>query len=258
MLLGIYLSVKSNFVQVRKFPAVLKIFFDFLKVHEQSKGDIHPLKVFFCLYWRLCRRWEYCRHLCCGADWRAGALFWIWVTAFFGSMVKYAEVYLGLRYRIKNPEGGYSGGPMYFLQKVYKKPFIPNLVCVLLCVYGVEIYQFSVVSKSIATNLDINSYAVSGILLVLVIFAGSGGVRRVGNIASTIIPVFLILYLGMGGWVLVNNLTALPQIISKVFSSAFSGHAAMGGFLGSTLLMTISQGVRRGCYTADLGIAMLR
>lgn len=254
MLLGAYLSIKSNFVQVRKFPAVLKTFFNFLKVHEQNKGDIHPLKVFFACIGG-CVGVGNIVGICAAVQIGGpGALFWIWVTAFFGSMVKYAEVYLGLRYRIKNPEGGYNGGPMYFLQKVYKNPFISNLVCVLLCVYGVEIYQFSVVSKSIAFNLDINSYIVSGVLLVLVIFAGSGGVRRVGNIASTIIPIFLVLYLSMGGWVLINNLNALPQIVGQVFSSAFSGHAAMGGFLGSTLLMTISQGVRLGCYTADLGI----
>jgi AGCS family alanine or glycine:cation symporter len=92
------------------------------------------------------------------------------------------------------------------------------------------------------------------VFLILVIFAGSGGVRRVGNIASTIIPIFLVLYIGMGGWVLINNLSDLPEIFKMVFSSAFTGHAAFGGFLGSTILMTISQGVRRGCYTADLGI----
>lgn len=254
MILGVYLSIKSNFVQVRKFPTVIKTFFGFLRTHEQKKGDVHPLKAFFA-----------CIGGCVGVGnivgicsavqiGGPGAMFWIWVTAFVGSMVKYAEVFLGLRYRIVNADGGYNGGPMYFLQKVYKTPLIPNLVCLLLCVYGVEIYQFSVVTNSISTNLELNLYGVSFVLLLLVIFAGSGGVRRVGNISGTIIPIFLVLYIGMGGWVLFQNLSSIPEVFKLVFSSAFTGHGALGGFIGSTVLMTISQGVRRGCYTADLGI----
>jgi AGCS family alanine or glycine:cation symporter len=254
MLLGLYLSLKSNFVQVRQFPTILGTFFSFMKVHEKKKGDVHPLKAFFA-----------CIGGCVGVGnivgictavqiGGPGALLWIWVTAFFGSMVKYAEVYLGLRYRVVNPQGGYNGGPMYFLRKVYKTPLIPNLVCLLLCVYGVEIYQFSIVTNSIAANLSLNPYGIAGILLVLVLFAGSGGVRRIGNIASMFIPLFVVLYVGMGFWVLWNNVDTLPAVFRMVFSSAFTGHAAMGGFFGSTLLMTISQGVRRGCYSSDLGI----
>jgi AGCS family alanine or glycine:cation symporter len=88
----------------------------------------------------------------------------------------------------------------------------------------------------------------------LILFASSGGVRRVGAISSAIIPFFVLVYISMGSWVLLNNLQVIPEVISTVFSSAFTGTAAIGGFAGSALMATISQGARRGCYTGDLGV----
>ena len=183
-----------------------------------------------------------------------GALLWIWMTALAGAIVKYSEVYLGMRYRVTNENGDYSGGPMYFLRQAFNKPWISSAVCVLLCLYGVEIFQFSVVTKSIATNLDLNIYVVVGIFLALVLFAGSGGVRRVGNISSALIPVFVVMYAAMGIWVLLNNLEHVPGVFGQVFSTAFTGHAAVGAFIGSSIMATVSQGVRRGCYCGDIGI----
>lgn len=253
ILLGIYLTFHSNFFQIRKLPHIIKMFVGYLTVREHGRG-IHPLKAFFA-----------CVGGCVGVGnivgictavqiGGPGALLWIWVTAIAGMLVKYSEVYLGLRYRVPNNSGGYNGGPMYFLQRVFKGSWAPKLVCLLLCVYGVEVYQFTVVSESIVTNLHINQYVVIFTLLALVIFAGSGGVRRVGNISSAIIPVFVILYMGMGSWVLLNNLGAIPSMLGQVFGDAFTGSAAMGGFIGSSLMTAMSEGVRRGCYTGDLGV----
>ena len=145
--------------------------------------------------------------------------------------VKYSEVYLGMRYRVSNGQDGYNGGPMYFLQGVFRSKWVPSIVSVLLCIYGVEVYQFSVVVNSVAVNFEINRYLVIGLLLSLVIFAGMGGVRRVGSISSAIIPIFVTLYVGMGLWVSVHNYHVLPEVLKTVFTSAFTGHAALGGFL---------------------------
>lgn len=254
VILGLYLTIKSNFVQVVKFPAVVRTFFGFFKVHEEKIGGVHPLKAFFA-----------CVGGCVGVGnvvaicsavqiGGPGALFWIWVTAFFGMTVKYAEVYLGVRHRVANDQGGFDGGPMYFVKRVVKARWVPIAICILLCIYGVEVYQFSVVASSVSENFGLNKVFVVLTLLGLVLFAGAGGVRRVGNIASAVVPVFIVLYVGMCSWVFFQNFHIIPEVLSKVLSSAFSGHAAMGGFFGSTLMMTISQGVRRSCYTGDLGI----
>lgn len=254
MVVGLILCVQSRFVQIRKFPAVVKIFAGFFRPREKGASGVHPLKAFFA-----------CVGGCVGVGnivgictavqiGGPGALFWIWVTAIVGMVLKYSEVYLGLRYRVPNSQGGYDGGPMFFMKRVFKGKAMPALAAILLCVYGVEVYQFSVVTNAITSNFAVNQYVVIGGLLFLVIYAGLGGVQRVGTIASTIIPFFVFLYVGMALWVLYQHLFDLPAIIYTVLSSAFGSSAAVGGFVGSTLVMTMSQGVRRGCYTGDLGV----
>lgn len=254
VILGLVLSYQSNFVQIRKFPAVVKTFLGFFRPQNSGDQGIHPLKAFFA-----------CIGGCVGVGnvvgiataaqiGGPGALFWIWVTAIIGMLVKYGEVYLGVKHRVSDGKGGYNGGPMYFLQRVFKNPWIPNLICLLLCVYGVEVFQFSVITSSVTTNFGFNPFLVSFTLLGLVMYAGAGGIKRVGSIASAFIPIFVVIYLSMGFWVLLNNIQELPGMLATVFQSAFTGHAAVGGFAGSVIMTTVSQGVRRACYTGDLGI----
>lgn len=253
VLLGLYFSFRSNFVQIRCFPSVIKTFVSFFKVKEPVEGPVHPLKAFFACIGGcvgIGNVVAICSAVQIGGP---GALLWIWLTAIFGMILKYCEVYLGIRYRVKTEEG-YDGGPHRFLRKVFKKAWIPNFVSILLCIYGIEIYQFSIITESLVQNFDFNQYLVVGALVSAVLFAGLGGVRRVGSISSAIIPVFVVLYVGMGLWVFFQNLDKIPGLVNLILSSAFSGHAAMGGFVGSTLMLTISQGVRRGCYTSDFGV----
>ena len=254
LLLGFFLSFQSGFVQITQFPKVIKTFLGFMFIRDKEKGSVHPLQAFFA-----------CVGGCVGIGnivgittavqiGGPGALLWIWVTAIAGTMIKYGEVFLGIRYRVSNPEGGYSGGPMYFLQRVFKGSFVPNLVCLLLCVYGVEVYQFNVIVNSVNINLGINPYIVLTVLLGLVIFAGSGGIRRVGNISGFIIPFFVLVYMSMGLWVIIQNFHQIPDVLKVMFNTAFTGHAAIGAFIGSSTTQAISQGVRRGCYTGDVGV----
>lgn len=253
--LGLYLSIKSHFFQIRHLPTVFKTFFSFLRLRSvDNERGVHPLKAFFAAVGGCVGIGNIvgvCTAVQLGGP---GALFWIWMTALAGMIIKYSEVYLGVRYRVPNGKGGYNGGPMYFLTRVFKQSWVPGIVCLFLCVYGVEVYQFSVITTSIATNWGFNSYLVTAVLLALVIFAGSGGVRRVGNISSKSLPVFVFIYVGMGMWVVLNNLSVLPSIVHEIFVSAFSGHAAFGGFAGAGIIVTMSHGIRRGCYTGDIGV----
>lgn len=254
MLLGMYLTVKSNFFQIRHLPLVFKTFFGFLSFKNRDLRGVHPLKAFFAAVGG-CVGIGNIVGICTAVQLGGpGSLFWIWITALMGMILKYSEVYLGLRFRVPNGKGGYNGGPMYFLVHAINKSWVPRLVCILLCIYGVEVYQFSVITTSISSNLGINSYLVIGILLLLVIFAGSGGVQRVGSISSKSLPLFVLIYVGMGMWVLANNIGSIPSVLQLVFTSAFTGHAAVGGFVGAGLMSTISYGIRRGCYTGDIGV----
>src|SRR5262249_35368517 len=105
-----------------------------------------------------------------------GAIFWTWVTAFLGMLIKYAEVYLGMRHRVRNESGSYDGGPMYFLRKAYKVRWIAPVVATLLCIYGVEIFLFSELTATFESNWGLNRYLGIGVLLGLVLAACLGGV----------------------------------------------------------------------------------
>jgi AGCS family alanine or glycine:cation symporter len=95
---------------------------------------------------------------------------------------------------------------------------------------------------------------VIAVLLGLVLYAGSGGVSRVGKISSTLLPVFILLYIIMGIWVIAHHISELPQLLNLVVRSAFTGHAAVGGFAGSSMLLAVQHGIARAAYSADIGI----
>lgn len=254
LFVGAFLSCKARLVQVRAFPQAMRTFFAMLRIREKHIGDVHPLKAFFacvggCI--GIGNIVGVCTAIQIGGP---GALFWLWVTAVLGTILKYSEVFLGMRYRQRAPNGELRGGPMYFLRQAFSSSFLPIAVGVLLCIYGVEIFQFNVVTSSFVENFDFHPVLVVLLFLGLVLFASSGGVHRVGAISSAIVPIFATIYLGMGLWVFIMNFSLIPSVISEVFQGAFSASAASGGFIGATLMTSISQGVRRGCYSGDFGI----
>jgi alanine or glycine:cation symporter, AGCS family len=258
LLVGSFLTFKSRFIQIASFHRVLKNFGKyFLKSEGEGKG-IHPLKVFFasiggCIgvgnIIGICEALKY------GGP---GALFWVWVTGLIGMILKYSEVYLGMKYRVENSEGGYDGGPMYYLGKAFKSPFLkkwmPRLVCVFLCIYAVEIYLFSVISTTISENWHLDRALVVAVLFVIVMLTVKGGMKRVGNICGAVIPVFILIFSFMAFWIIYKNIGLLPEILSTVVTSAFTGHAAVGGFAGAAIGQTISFGIKRSCYSGDVGV----
>ncbi len=254
LILGIILLIQSRFFPIRKFPRIMSNFWNFCIQREEDNGGIHPLKAFFasiggCV--GIGNIVGVCTAVQIGGP---GALFWIWITAIIGAVVKYSEVFLGIRYRTHDGKGNYRGGPMYFLQKVTKHRWIPILFAISLCVYSVEIYQFTVITESLSANFAVSKFVVGLALLVLILIAVNGGIRRVGNIASIIIPVFVVLYVGTCGWVLWQHSSTIPTLCREVLYSAFFPSSAWGGLIGGTIMVTLSQGVRRGCYSGDIGI----
>ncbi len=255
IMLGSYFTIKSRFYQIRKFPYVIKTFFGMLK-KDSGGGErgIRPIHAFFaavggCI--GIGNVVVICEAVKLGGP---GAVFWIWVTAFLGCLLKYAEIYLGYIYRIPNNKGSYDGGPMYFLQKAFNSRIIPMIFSALLCIYGIEIVMFSVMADTVSVNWHLDHITVVFVLLVLVMGASFGGIKRAGQICSAIIPVFIILFVSMALWVIGKNYAVLPDVFRTIFVSAFTGHAAVGGFIGSTVFLTMGKGMARGCYTGDIGV----
>lgn len=258
MILGsiVYLSFKSRFLQITQIPKILHYFWACRKDSAHCEIGTSPMKVFYAALGG-----------CIGIGNLAtvgiaiqiggpGALFWICMVSLFGSIIKYAEVYLGLKFRVRNSDKGYDGGPMYFLQHAFPryKVLFPMLVCFFLCVYGVDVYMFTIIKSSFENNFHIpNSIATGGLLLVLVLGV-LGGVDRIGRIGSILLPLFLGAYTCMSLWVFITHSDIFPSVLKSVIVSAFTGHAAIGAFVGSSFLLTISKGMSSSVYASDLGV----
>lgn len=254
VLLGCSLTVKARFFQIRAFPSIVKTFFHFLTKSSSDARGVHPLKAFFASVGGMIGIGNVVGIVTAVQIGGPGALFWVWVAALIGTIIKYSEIYLGLKHRVANDRGGYDGGPMYFLRSAFSNRWIPIGISFLLCIYGVEIYQFAVITESLTTNFDLNRYAVICTLLLLILYASAGGIPRIGKICSWIMPFFMSLYISMSLWIIFQEISIVPGILKNVFISAFTGHAAVGGFAGSSVLLAIQHGVSRAAYSADIGI----
>ena len=178
----------------------------------------------------------------------------MWVAGFFGMLVKYAEIYLGMIYRISDKKDGYIGGPIIYLQQLSGGKWLANIVAFLLCIYGLEIYIFRTITHSIITGWNMYPPLVIFGLIGLVILVGEGGINLVGKVSSIILPVFLTAFIGMSLFVFAVNIHLFPAMLQLIFTSAFSSQAVIGAFAGCSVIMAMSHGVRRACYTGDLGI----
>lgn len=251
--LGVYFTIASRFFQFRKFPQICTSFTSFFR--EKSRGTgIHPLKAFFaaiggCI--GIGNIVGICTAVQLGGP---GALLWTWMGGILGMLIQYAEIYLGMKYRIPNEKGSYDGGPMYFLPLAYKGQWVATAVSLLLCFYGVELFMFNVMADSISINWNLPLGWVVGALLISTFIVTLGGINRVGEVCSAIIPLFILLYLSMGFWVLLHELPNLPRIFLSISSGAFTPQAAIGGFAGSTVATTLSMGLSRGAYSGDIGV----
>ncbi len=250
---GLYFSIHSRFFQIRRFGS---IFSSFLSIFREKQGGpgIHPIKVFFAAIGGCIGVGNIVGIVTAVQIGGPGALFWTWIGGLAGMLIQYSEVYLGMKHRIPNNQGSYDGGPMYFLPIAFRGKWIAPVICLLLCIYGVEIFMFNVITESISTNWHISEYYVSAAFLAAILAVASGGINRVGEVCSTLIPLFIVLYLSMALWVIVQHTAELPAVFRSVFEGAFTAQAAQGGFAGSTVMMAISMGLSRGAYSGDIGV----
>jgi AGCS family alanine or glycine:cation symporter len=252
--LGGYFSLRSGFFQVRRFPQIVRTFISFFRVKTGAGGGIHPLKAFFAAIGG-CIGIGNIVGICTAVEIGGpGALFWTWVGGLAGMLIQYSEIYLGMKTRVPNRQGSFDGGPMYFLPKAFHVQWIAPVVCFLLAFYGVEIFMFNVMVESIAVNWEIDKIVVTAALLIATLSVALGGINRVGEVCSALIPLFILLYIGMGCFLLYTHWEQFPAVLGAIFKGAFTYQAAEGAFAGSAASLTISMGLSRGAYSGDIGI----
>lgn len=252
--LGCYLTWKTRFFQIRAFLYVIRTFWQEIFPQSSNQRGLHPIQTFFASVGGMLGVGNVVGIVTAIQLGGPGALLWVWIAGFGGTLIKYAEIYLGLKHRVQNDCQSYDGGPMFFLKKAFAVKWLPVMVCILLCIYGAEIYQFNVVVDTLAYSWGLNRHLIAACLLSLVIYAGIGGVPRVAKLCCWIMPAFMLIYISMCLWIIGQYVADLPSIFRLVVTSAFSGHAAVGGFAGSTMMLAIQNGMAGACYAADIGI----
>lgn len=187
-----------------------------------------------------------------------GAVFWCMMTGVLGMSTRYAESLLAIRYRVQDREGNLKGGPMYALERGLRCKWLAVLFAVFtaLAAFGIgNITQANAVSQVlIATDLGIPSWAIGAVLSVLVGVVLLGGLSRVADVCSACVPAMAIIYTVSCLLVLGVNYENVLPAISLIFSSAFTEQAATGGFIGSTLMLALQTGIRRGLFSNEAGM----
>jgi len=254
MIIGMYFTILSKGFQLFKFPVIIQNFYNALYDTKIDVRGVKPIYVFFasiggCI--GIGNIVGVCTAVQIGGP---GAVFWMWVAGFFGMLIKYAEIYLGMIYRISDKKNGYIGGPIIYLQKLPGGVFLSKIVAFLLCLYGLEIYIFRTITHTIIVGWNLEPVLVIFSLIGLVILVGEGGVNLVGKVSSIILPFFLTAFVGMSLFIFAINIQQFPAMLRLIFISAFQPHAMIGAFTGCSVMMAMSHGVKRACYTGDLGI----
>jgi len=186
-----------------------------------------------------------------------GAVFWMWTTAIFGMGLKYCECLLSLNFRTIHADGTVSAGPMHYLEKGLKMKWLGILFAFFAAVasFGIgNMVQANSVAEPLATAFGIPKI-ITGIVIGVLVFAVIvGGIKRIGQVASRMVPVMCLFYIIGGIFAIIVNIDAVPGAIYTIFHDAFSGSAAAGGFAGAALSHTIRFGVARGVFSNESGL----
>lgn len=189
-----------------------------------------------------------------------GALFWMWITALVGMASKYAEAFLGVRFRVTDAKGEQSGGPQYYLYRGIKNNF--GLVLSLVFAVFAVLASFGIgnmtQSNAVAAQME-NTFGISPWVTGLVLFTMTGlvligGIKWIGKVTAAFVPFMIVLYLLGGTYILIVNASAIPGAFGLIFSEAFTGQSAAGGLLGSAFLYALQMGVARGIFSNESGM----
>ena len=281
---GIIVTVLTKFFQVTNiklwFKHTLGSLFDKDVIkHSKEKGSISPFQA-------LCTALAatvgtgniagVAAAICIGG---AGAVFWMWVAAFFGMMTNYAENVLGIYYRRKNENGEWSGGAMYYLADGLGKKkgmkYVGKVLAVLFCIFAMlasfgigSMGQVNKIVTNVAQAFDVSALSsvevftgvslyniILGVLImILTALITLGGLKRIANVAEKIVPFMVVLYV-IGSIAIIGiNITSILPAFKAIFVNAFKPEAFVGGGIGAVVGKVITQGFKRGVFSNEAGL----
>jgi len=186
-----------------------------------------------------------------------GALFWMWVTGIFGMATKYSEAVLAIKYREVDEFGTMSGGPMYYISKGLGWKWLGVLFAIFasIAAFGIgNMVQSNSVADAVNTSFGIPNWTTGIILAILTAMVTLGGIKSIAKVTQYLVPFMIIVYFTGSLVILLLKASAVPQVFVLIIKSAFTPTAAIGGFLGATVMLTVRTGVARGVFSNESGL----
>ncbi|HEL0589618.1 sodium:alanine symporter family protein [Streptococcus equi subsp. zooepidemicus] len=253
---GIYLTSRLGLLQVIKLPKAFRLIF----AKNEGQGDISSFAALATALAATVGTGNIVGVATAIKSGGPGALFWMWVAAFFGMATKYSEGVLAIKYRTKDANDQISGGPMYYILNGMGQKWRPlaSLFAVsgiLVALFGIGTFaQVNAITSSLHHSLGISSPLISVLLAAVVAMIIFGGIQAIAKVAETVVPFMAIFYIGASLTVIAVHYTKLLPMLVLIFKSAITPTAAIGGFAGSLVKDAIQKGIARGVFSNESGL----
>ena len=267
---GLYLSCRTRFIQIRRFPQAIKATIGrVFHKKEASDGTMTPFQAVCTALAATVGTGNIAGVAGAIAIGGPGALFWMWISAILGMCTKFSEVTLAVHFRERNEKGDYVGGPMYYIKNGLKKHW--HWLAVLFAAFGVltvfgtgNATQVNTITTAIdsalqnynlidAASLKILNLIIGIVITVLVGLVLLGGVKRIGKVTEKLVPFMALLYIILALGVVFLNIEQVPQVFHDIFYGAFNPVAVTGGVVGS-FFTSMKKGVSRGIFSNEAGL----
>ncbi|HZK40506.1 MAG TPA: sodium:alanine symporter family protein [Atribacterota bacterium] len=257
---GIFLTIRLGFPQFKHTSYALKLIFKgALKKDssEKEEGEISPFQALTSTLAATVGNGNIAGVATAVAAGGPGALVWMWLTALVGMCTKMCEATLGVKYRIKDKDGAFAGGSMYFIQKGLGQGWLGWLFAFFgaIAAFGigdaVQTNSMALVGNSV---FNIPTWLTGAVLTFLVFIVVVGGIKRIGEVTEKLVPTMAIFYILGALIIIIAKINMLPWALGEIFKSAFTGRAAFGGFAGATVAQAMRFGVARGIFSNEAGL----
>ena len=258
---GIFFTAKTKFVQVRCFREGMgKVFGGFSLRGGKQKGGLSSFQALTTAIAAQVGTGNIigaCGAILVGGP---GAIFWMWIIAFFGMATIYAEAVLAQETRVVKADGTVAGGPVYYIKRAFNNKFGSFLagffaIAITLALGFIgSMVQSNSIGSTCATAFGIPSWIVGVLVAAASAFVFLGGIQRVASVTEKLVPIMAVLYLAGGLMLLLMRLPYLPETIGMIFKYAFFPNAIIGGSIGYALKTALSQGVKRGLFSNEAGM----
>ncbi|MDX1300743.1 sodium:alanine symporter family protein [Photobacterium sp.] len=254
---GLYLTLRLGFIQIRYLPLALSYVFS-NKNRTKGSGDISSFAALCTALSATIGTGNIVGVATAIKLGGPGALLWMWIAALFGMATKYAECLLAVKYREQDANGQMLGGPMYYLEKGVGSKWLAKMFAFFalgVACFGIGTFpQVNAIVDAAYLSFEVPKEYTAVLLTILVATVTLGGIKSIASVASKVVPVMAGFYILACLLVLTSQADALPAAVALVISSAFTGQAATGGFVGAGIMLAIQSGIARGVFSNESGL----